>query len=559
MRRSTYALAVAIAPATLAQQPPPLPRLDPLQETRTIDGTQNNHANPLWGSTDVPFRRVLRIGYEDGVDAPRTRGLASARWISNAVAAEESEVPNPEGASDFVWQWGQFLDHDIDLTPVHDPPESFDIRIPRGDVWFDPDGTGTVVMPLERSFYEVVGGVREQVNEITAFIDASNVYGSDATRAVELRTLDGTGRLKTSAGGLLPFNTAGLPNAPTSLDPSFFLAGDFRANEQVGLTAMHVLFVREHNFWADRICEQRGREGPGNGQGGAGPGGARPRRGQGRQPLTGDEIYELARAIVGAEMQVITYREFLPALLGPGAIAPYAGYREDIDPGIANAFAGAAYRFGHSMLPSQLLRLRANGNPIGAGNLALADAFFAPDEILAHGIEPLLRGLATQRAQNIDVRITDGVRNFLFGPPGAGGFDLASLNIQRGRDHGLPSYNDARRDLGLPARTSFAGISSDPEVQARLAAAYRSVEDVDLWVGGLAEDHLPGALVGETVGRILKEQFEVLRDGDRFWYEHALPRKLRDLVANQTLSRIVRRNTQIGSELPQNVFRVSQQ
>ena len=150
----------------------------------------------------------------------------------------------------------------------------------------------------------------------------------------------------------------------------------------------------------------------------------------------------------------------------------------------------------------------------------------------------------------------DDVRNFLFGPPGAGGFDLASLNIQRGRDHGLPGYNQARVDFGLEPAAGFADVNPDPLVQANLAAAYETVDDVDLWVGGLAEPHVPGALVGETILTILKDQFERLRDGDRFWYQGYLPPEMVRIVEDQTLARIIRRNTEIGNELRDNPFRV---
>jgi hypothetical protein len=165
-----------------------------------------------------------------------------------------------------------------------------------------------------------------------------------------------------------------------------------------------------------------------------------------------------------------------------------------------------------------------------------------------------LRGLATQRAQELDNMIVDDVRNFLFGPPGAGGFDLASLNIQRGREHGLPGYNQVRADYGLPRQPDFAAVNPDPAVHTRLAAAYGSVDDIDVWVGALAESHVPGAMVGETLFVILKDQFERLRDGYRFWYQNYLPRFLQDLVEEQTLAKIIRRNTAIRGELSENVF-----
>ncbi len=504
-------------------------------QVRTIDGTGNNETNPDLGSAGVQLTRLTTASYGDMRSTPAGADRPSARAVSNGVCEQISSVPNAAGATDFVWQWGQFVDHDIDLTVSAVPPEPFNIPVPIGDPFFDPFFTGTQVIPLLRSAFDPTTGTnppnpRQQINGITAFIDASNVYGSDAARAAALRTNDGTGRLRMSAHRMLPFNTGGLPNAGGP-DPSLFLAGDVRANEQVALTAMHTLFVREHNRVADEIWQED-------------------------SSLSGDEIYERARAIVGAQMQVITYNEFLPVLLGPGALSEYNGYVADVDPGISNAFSTAAYRFGHSQLSSTLLRLKRNGHAIAEGHLSLRDAFFSPDELsrsIGHGIEPLLRGLAAQVAEDVDVRVVDDVRNFLFGLPGEGGFDLPSLNIQRGRDHGLPSYNEMRLDFGLAPR-SFEEITSDPAIQLRLSDTYDDVDDIDAWVGGLAEDHVLGALVGELVRTVLVDQFESLRDGDRFWHQLAFSGEELEELEETTLADIIRRNTKIDGEIQDNVF-----
>ena len=441
------------------------PRRRRPSEVRAIDGSGNNLAFELMGATGTPLLRLFEPSYADGISSLAGENRASAREISNLVSAQPFDArANELGATDFLWQWGQFLDHDIGLTDGVAPPEPAFIEVPAGDPDFDPDGTGEVVIAFNRSIYDPATGVgpsnpRQQLNEITAWVDASNVYGSDGVRAAALRANDGSGRLRENEGGLLPYNEEGLPNAGGS-SPSLFLAGDVRANEQVGLIAMHTLFLREHNRIATRIAE--------------------------RHPQwNGDDVYEMARERVAALMQVITYREFLPALLGPNAIPPYRGYDPEIDASIANAFSTAAYRFGHSALSSTLLRLGADGNEIQQGHLALADAFFRPDRIVNEGgIEPLLRGLAAQACQAIDPHVVDAVRNFLFGEPGQGGFDLAALNIQRGRDHGLPSYNDAREAMGLARAEGFEEISRARGIQDRLADAYRTVDDVDLCVGG---------------------------------------------------------------------------
>jgi len=499
---------------------------------RSIDGSGNNGVHPDWGATNTAYLRLTGVGYGDGIESPSGADRPNARLVSNWCASQEDDKFSRSGYTDMMWQWGQFLDHDIDLTPVVNPLEPFDIPVPAGDPWFDPTSTGEQSIPLDRSSYVMKTGVREQVNEITAFIDASNVYGSDVDRSNELRTLDGSGKLKMSAGGLLPRNTNGFPNAPTSNDASFFLAGDFRANEQVGLTVMHTLWVREHNKWARLLRHFR-------------------------PDLDGDRIFQMVRAVVTAEMQIITYHEFVPALLGRDALRPYRGYDSNTNPGIANVFATAAYRFGHTMLSATLLRLDESENEFGDGPLSLADAFFNPAEIETNGIEPVLRGLIAQRAQEVDMYCVDEVRNFLFGPPGSGGLDLASLNIQRGRDHGLPNYNQVRSAYGLTPISSFAEITPNPEVLQNLAGAYETVDQIDVWVGGLAERHVRGAIVGPTFHAILKDQFERLRDGDRFWYRSYFSDRISDSLENQTLSRIIRRNSTLGAEIPRDVFHIT--
>jgi hypothetical protein len=457
--------------------------------------------------------------------------------VSNALNAQSELFANPEGASDFLWQWGQFLDHDLDLSDTGFPVEPFDIPVPIGDPVFDPNSTGDAVILLNRSIYDLSTGIgtdnpRQQLNLLTAYIDASNVYGSDAIREAALRQADGSGRLKTSPGNLLPFNTVGLPNlgGPGS---NLFLAGDIRANEQASLTTMHTLWVREHNRLADEL---RGIE----------PG------------LSGDEIYSRARAVVGALIQVITYNEFLPVLIGSETLTPYAGYDPSVDAGIETTFSTASYRLGHTLLSPVIQRLAADGTTISQGPMPLRDAFLSPQRILDEGgIEPILRGLASQRAQRVDLLVVDDVRNFLvLDAPGGIRLDLPSLNIQRGRDHGLPDYNTIRAAYGLPRVTSFAQITSNPERQDKLSDVYGDVDQIDPWIGGLAEDKHPPSMVGELITSVLTDQFERLRDGDRFWYQNAFSASAVRELERTTLADVIRRNTTIGDELQDDAFRV---
>ena len=499
---------------------------------QSIDGSNNNLLNPEMNESDTPLIRMAKADYSDGISAMSGVNRPGPREVSNAVHTQTELTTTYKLASDMLWQWGQFLDHDIDLSEGVHPAEPADIPIPAGDEFFDPNNTGQMSMSFNRTIYDTSTGIntpREQLNEITGWIDASNVYGSDETRAIALRTMDGTGRLKTSKGNFLPFNTEGLPNAGGDAD-TLFLAGDLRANEQVGLAVMHTLFVREHNRLAKKIRKAN-------------------------RYLSGEEIYQRARKLVAAEMQIITYNEFLPVLLGPKALKRYKGYKPYVDATIANEFSTAAYRLGHSLLSPQILRLNRKGKEIKFGSLALRDAFFAPHRITDEGgIAPVLRGLVSQPCQDLDELIIDDVRNFLFGQPGQGGFDLASLNIQRGRDHGLSGYNATRVALGLSKVISFEDITSDPTKQAKLSSIYASVDDIDLWTGGLSEDKVPNALVGETFHAILTDQFERLRDGDRFWYQRQRFGKDKKYLKNVTLAKIIRRNTKIGKEIQHNAF-----
>ena len=314
---------------------------------------------------------------------------------------------------------------------------------------------------MNRSNHVVRDGVREPFNEITSFLDASQVYGSSESRALALRTLV-DGKMKTSAGDRLPFNVDGLPNLGDG--PELFVAGDIRCNENVVLTSLHTLFVREHNRLASRIRQLAPR-------------------------ATDEKVYQLARKIVGAEIQQITYNEFLPAVMGRWAPRSRSRYKKRVNPTIANEFSTALFRVGHTMLSSNLV-LGETGD-----TLSLTDAFTNPEFLLEdpQHMDQLLLGLSRQRCQEIDAFIIDDVRNFLFlPPPFAVGLDLGAINIQRGRGHGLPPYNEIRAAYGLPKVRDFDDITSNESVQQALRTAYQSVDDIDPWVGGISEDHFPG-------------------------------------------------------------------
>ncbi len=517
------------------------PLFEPLEQRalltadlRSIDGVGNNLANPDWGSVDVQLLRMAPADYGDGISTPAGQDRPSAREVSNVLAAQiEEEMPNDRNLSAMIYAFGQFLDHDIDLTGAASPAEDISVPVPAGDPYFDPTGTGTQTIPMSRSAYDPTTGTspdnpRQQLTSVTAFIDGSQIYGSSEDRTAALRTFSG-GHLKTSDGDLLPYNTLGLPNENESPLPAdaLFLAGDVRVNDNIELTAVQTLFLREHNRLADVLAGQH-------------------------PHWTDEQLFQEARKLVIAEIQMIAYNEFLPALLGSGAIGPYRGYDPTVNPGIATEFSTAAFRLGHSMLGNDVEFLDNQGNDV-FDDVLLREAFFNPSLLAETGIDPILKYLASDPAQEIDTQVVDEVRNFLFGQPGAGGFDLASLNIQRGRDNGLADYNSTRVAYGLAPVQSFADITSDPQLQQKLAEVYGSVDNIDLWTGGLAEDHVAGASVGPLFRAIIADQFERLRDGDRFWYQRDLSTAEMKMVGHTTLADVIRRNT-TTTNLQDNVF-----
>jgi peroxidase len=513
-------------------------------QVRSIDGVGNNATHPEWGATGQHLLRgPSGAHYADSVSAMGGVGRPSPRAVSNALFHQTGSIPNRDGISDFIWTWGQFLDHDLSLTEGANEPAP--VPVPLCDEYLDSLCTGTQVMPFRRSVYDPGTGTgpanpRQQFNEITSYLDGSNVYGSDPARAAWLRTFQG-GKLKvthTTYGDLLPYNdgtqpNAGAPEVP-DLSTNLFVAGDIRANEQPTLAVMHTLFVREHNWQAERIA----RENPG---------------------FSDEQIYQAARRIVIAELQHITYGEFLKALLGADALKVDHGYDPNANAGVAQNFSTAAYRLGHTLLSPFILRLNEDGSPVVAGPLALRDAFFSatPPLLENGGIEPFLRGAAAQKAQDLDRFVIDDVRSFLFGPPGAGGLDLIALNLQRGRDHGLPDFNTVRGELGLRKYERFSQITSDTQAAQALEQLYGDINNIDLFAGLFIEQDVPGGIVGETMRAVLVAQFQRTRAGDRFWYERTLEGAELARVKSTRLSDIIRRNTSIHN-IQNDVFFVPQ-
>ena len=601
---------------------------------RTLDGSGNNPIHPRWGRANTLYLRVAPTNYADGISSMATG--PSVRYVSNRVFNDVGQnIFSKEGVTQWGWVWGQFLDHDFGLRderPAENAAIAFDAADPLEAFTNDFGAIGFARTPAAPG--TGVTTPRQQVNTISSYIDASNVYGVDAKRLEWLRIgpVDGDmsnngARLMLTANNFLPrVDARGDPSTAPAMDlmgplmgtPNrAVVAGDVRANENIALTSLHTLFAREHN----RIV------------------GLLPRW------LSAEERFQIARRVVGAEIQHITYTQFLPAL--GLQLEPYRGYNPTVNPGLSNEFAVVGYR-AHSMIhgefdttvpattytDAELAAFATRGIVVTRDaatvtlEVPLAAAFGTPDLLEQLGLEPFFQSLSQRQYEN-DEQIDNAIRSVLFEVPKpgipdptvcgvplvnpdcfTGVSDLGAIDIARGRDHGIPTYNDLRRAYGLAPKTSFVDITgeatqrfpidplinaqdpiNDPNildfvelrdadgnlvppdseaaqeevvtgirrttVAARLKAVYGTVDRLDAFVGMVSERHLNGTVFGELQRAIWKKQFEALRDGDRFFYliDPALPivSAVFGISPRHTLAEIIKLNT--GVTLQPNVFK----
>eukprot|EP00210_Caulerpa_lentillifera_P000497 g480.t1 len=431
----------------------------------------------------------------------------------------------------FISALGQFFDHEFDLR-MESTEEAEPIPVPLCDEKFDNSCFGNATIPFYRSGYvQNASGARQQINTVTSYLDGSVVYGSSEERALSLRT-GVKGRMATS-GGLLPDNILDLEMQGTPSYGKLKAAGDVRANVHPPMLALQTLFVREHNRLAAGL--------------------------ESENPNWSDEhIFQEARKLTVAYLQSICYYEYLPML---GISLPsYEGYDPAVDPSIDNFFAAVSYRYGHSEVSDVLFRVDEEGNEIADGHLLLSQAYFNPRASLNNGIEPLLRGMSMKIQAEVDTYFASSVRNYLFGTPMHGGKDLIAIDIQRGRDHGIPDYNTARIELGLPEVLSFEEITSDVYTRRILSELYDDdVNNLDAYVGGLAEDHVENTNVGALFYESLKDQYRRIRDGDRLFFENRdnglFTEEQISEIKSTGLREIILRNSDIKF-LPENIYLV---
>jgi peroxidase len=521
-------LSVAVAAPPPPPQPPPPKAGNPpafnaaavllLNQFRPIGGAGNNLVHPDFNP--VPYSPELAIAPLNF--APATvDGLVNgpnARTISNVIAGgtgangQNAETTDPVSSA-WMYVFGQFVDHDIDLEETPEDSAAINIVVPTGDPVFTP---GTVIAMTRDTRSPTTNTI---INTVAGYLDLSQLYGCTTADAASLRNADGT--LASSDNGLA------LPVVDDT-----FVTGDPRVMENPELTALTTLFMREHNYWVATLKASH-------------PG------------WTGDQLYNMAKAITTAEYQNIIYTEYLPVLLGPNAVGPYQGYNPNVNAQVTQEFSTAAFRMGHSQVSDEQEGLDNNGNEVFSESLA--DGFFNTPEIdESNGIDPLLRSLGVDYSQATDVYTVAALRNLLFADLVGGDvdeIDLIAIDIQRQRDVGLGTLNQTRQALHLKPYTSFAQLTPDPVLQQNFATVYGSIDNVDLFMGGLAESHVPGAEVGPTFEAIIANQFLALRAGDRFfWLNQGFDPQTAAMIANTTLTTIMLRDTTTTATLQPNLF-----
>lgn len=541
---------------------------------RTANGTCNNKWKPEeFGVAMRPFRRHLNPDYADGIGAPRKsingRELPTAREVSLGVHRPTYQT-DPHFTV-MLAVWGQFLDHDITATaavqgqdgqpieccgegdePKH--PECFPVRLGPGDPYFDK--YNMTCMNFVRSAAASTGhlGPRQQLNQATAFIDGSVVYGASEDRINLLRSQrDGLLRMFNTPDNrtLLPVNTDpkdGCNELEQNLKGKYcFESGDARANENLHLTSMHLIWARQHNSIVAGL--------------------------KAVNPNWDDErLFQEGKKIVGAQMQQIHYNEFLPILLGPeycqatgissNLTTDDDTYDPAVNPSIANGFAAAGFRFAHTLLPG-LFRVTKNASD-DAG-MELHKLLFNPYSLWeSKGVDDAVRSAINTKLGRSDPFFTTELTEKLFASRKSKkpGLDLVSLNIQRGRDHGLPTYPEWRVHCGFPEIKKWSdmkGVVDDESLQ-RMQDLFADPADVDVYTGGLSEPPEGDAILGPLLQCLITDQFVRMKKGDSHWYERTkgvqrfTGAQLKQ-IRETTLAAVLCRNSDDVSEAPKHVMR----
>ena len=384
-----------------------------------------------------------------------------------------------------------------------------------------------------------------------------------------------------------------------------YIAGDGRVNENFALTTIHHVFHEEHNFQVTNLenaiaAQDAYLADPShatlhswqNNQGHGMDANGNYLNADGTIAWDESKLFNATKLIVEMEYQHAAVDQYARTITP--RIQEFVGYSSGQDATVSLEYSQVAFRFGHSTLRETIDTIDPEHGLTGKiMSFALQSAFLNPQGFAENGPGSIALGMSHQQMNEVDEFITPSLNQGLLGQP----LDLAAINIARGRDLGVPCLNELRGDLGLAQYTSWSDFGANmihPESLKNFIAAYAfdgdvakanailgladgsiaegdpealgfTVDDaisfmngdmtagvagtdaynlIDAWLGGLAEAHVPGGLLGETFDLIFATQIESLMDGDRFYYLYRLVgQQMGEEVNNGQFKDIVERNT----------------
>jgi len=492
--------------------PPPGPA--PEAPVRTADGSFTDVDDPAMGQAHTRFGRNLPLGavYPE---EPHQLMTPSPREVSNRLLRRKAFVP-ATSLNLLAAAWVQFQTHD---WFAHDNPapgaDAHDVPLPEGDPW--PGGQMKIARtPVDPGWTAEEGKPPTYLNRVTHWWDASQIYGSDLATQHRIRSFE-HGKLKVDANGLLPLDPA------TGVDIS-----GFTDNWWVGLSLLHTLFTWEHNAICDQLRVKHA-------------------------DWSDQQLFDVARLINAALIAKIHTIEWTPAILA--------------HPTLEVAMNANWWGLAGEWVKRTLGRVGGNdvvGGIVGGevdhhgAPFQMTEEFVTvyrmhplmPDDfefIALHDNRTLMKRtlpeVAFRRAREVmeAVPMTDLVYSFGVVHPGAlvlnnyplhlldihlpdGRIvDLASTDILRDRERGVPRYNQLRRLLRLKPVTSFEEMTDNPEWAKDLEAVYGDVERVDAMAGMFAETPPKGFGFSETAFRIFVLMASRRLKSDRFFTDDFKP------------------------------------
>ncbi|TSM52321.1 Dual oxidase 2 [Bagarius yarrelli] len=466
-------------------------------EVQRYDGWYNNLAYHRRGTAGAPLMRLLAAYYSDGVFQIQGLNLPNARRISNTVSRGRSGHLSVQNRTALSLFFGSHVMYEIvESRRPGCPAEFVNIPVPKDDPVFRSNSTEQVLLSFQRVNWDHNSGQspnnpRNQINHVTAWIDGSSIYGTSSSWCDALRSFQ---------GGLLSIGSSNMPKQTTSNNfmwsaPNPFTGqtgpkglyefGNAWANENIFTVAEAIVWFRYHNYLATQLHKEH--------------------------PWWSDE-----KLFQNARKRVI------------------ATFQKSVDPGVSPEFQIVTTSYDLTLLPPGVYmrnrtchyRKVVNNDGSTSPALRMCNSFWSrdnPNFKSGQDMDELIMGMASQIAEREDNIIVEDMQDYMYGSLRFSRTDAVAEAIQRGRDFGLNGYNRVRKALNLPPVKTWGEINpslnkTNPELFMELSKLYGyDINRLELFVGALLEiNNGPGPVLSS----IVLEQFERIRNADRFWFEN---------------------------------------